>query len=145
MSRLLSLDAHLTQKLNLAHSIFRWLNLQYIHPIQRMAAANALFHFTQNFKPCGKDHSLSSLWFDISFYYFLPLGSLHCDGRTTWRGNTGTKWPSSASMAKAQSRAAAVVKVMMQWKPFASYSCASGPRGTISGQCCFVPDPQHVI
>lgn len=142
-----STSADPIQKLstNLAHSIFHWLNLQYIHPIQRIAAVNTLFHFTQKFKPCGKDHSLSSLWFDFSFYYFLPLGLLSCDGRTTWRGNTGTKWPSSASMAKAQSRAAAAVKVMMQWKPFASYSCASGHCGTISGQRCFVPDPQHVI
>lgn len=102
------------------NSIFHWLNLQHIHSIHKIAAVNPLFHFTQNSKPCGKDHSLSSLWFDISFYYFLPLGSVHSDGRMTWRANTGTKWPSSASMAKAQSRAATAVKVMMQWKPFAS-------------------------
>lgn len=128
--------------MNLAHFIFPWLNLQHIHLIQRIAAVNPLFHFTQKSKPCGKDHSLSSLWFDISFYYFfLPVGLLHCDGRMTWRGNTGTKWPSSASMAKAQSRAAAAVKVMMQWKLFASFFYALGHSGTISGQHCFVPKP----
>lgn len=132
-SPFMSQDEHLTHMLhvNLAPSIFHWLNLQHIHQI---AAVNPLFHFTQkNSKPCGKDHSLSSFWFDISFYYFLPLGSLHCDGRMTWRGNTGTKWPSSASMVKAQSGAVAAVKVMMQWKPFPSYSCALGHCGTISG------------
>lgn len=50
---------------------------------------------------------------------------MSCDGNmATWRANTGTKWPSSASMAKAQSRVAAAVKVMMQGKPFALYFCA---------------------
>lgn len=66
---------------------------------------------------------------------------MSCDGNmATWRANTGTKWPSSASMAKAQSRVAAAVKVMMQGKPFALYFCARGHGGAISGQCCRVPD-----
>lgn len=107
--------------------------------IQRKAAVNTLFYFTVKFKPRGKDHSLSSLWFDISFYYFLPLGWLHCDGRTAWRGNTGTKWPSSASTARAQSSAAAAVKVMMQWKPFVSFSWASGHSGPIFRAVLFCP------
>lgn len=113
---------------NLTHSIFHLLNLQHIQPNTENSGSKSTFPFhSKKSKPCGKDHSLSSLWFDISFYYFLPPGSLHCDGRRTWRGNTGTKWPSSASMAKAQSRAVAAVKVMMQWKPFPSYPCAFRP------------------
>lgn len=60
---------------HLARSIFYWLNLHHSPTIQRITTVNTLFHFTQKCKPCGKDHSLSSLLFDISFFhYFLPLG-----------------------------------------------------------------------
>lgn len=112
------------------------------------AALNPLFHFTQTLRLLVNPILCPSLWFDISFHYVLPVGSLLCDDGTTWRVNTGTKCPSSSSLAKAQSGAACcgqgydAVKTI---RPRTSPPSAVGHWRVISGQRCFVPHSHHVI
>lgn len=50
-------------------------------PTQRIDAVNTLFHFTQKCKPCGKDHSLSSLiWHFILLFFATGLAALWWQG-----------------------------------------------------------------
>lgn len=133
------------RSMTLVHFIFHGLNLLHIRSVQRPAAVNPLFHFTQNGGPAVKSILCSAS--DLTSPFIMPCRRALCAVMAGRRGELmlAQSGPPEHQRQKPQSGAVAPVKVMTQWKPFASYPCTGGKCPVISGQRCFVPDPKHVI